>query len=75
MGHLAAGMNAGVSTPRDCQGSGLVETEYAGNPRFQLTLHGAAIGLGGPPREVRPVIGDVQAPAGHDPSTRRQVRS
>lgn len=54
MGHLAAGMNAGVSTPRDCQGSGLVETEYAGNPRFQLTLHGAAIGLVAHPEKFAP---------------------
>ena len=78
VGHLAASVHPGVRAPRHRQRGGVVETQDAGDPGLQLALHGAQVRLACPAREVRSVIGDVQAPASHEADSTvrtRQVKS
>ena len=65
VGHLPAGVHPAVSPPGDGQPDRLRQAQHVPENAGQLSLHGSLPGLRRPPREVRPVIGEVDSDPDH----------
>jgi len=60
VGHLPASVHPGVGPAGDGQPDRLRQPQHVPEDPGQLPLHGPLAGLGRPPGEVRPVVGEVE---------------
>ena len=79
VGHLPAGVHPAVSPPGDGQPNRLRQPQHVPEGLRQLSLHCPLPGLRRPPREVRPVVGEVDSdpddrvPGGRDRLSERSL--
>jgi hypothetical protein len=75
VGHLPTGVHPGVGPPGDGQPHRLRQAQHVPDDPGQLSLHGPLPGLGRPPGEVSPVVGEIDSHPDHRvPGDRGRVR-